>query len=213
MIHELLIRDKAINKKELQEFFYNSAKGSKIDNLCLSTSLIHYFSEIKGYVNIVGVIDYPYGLASTKARVQDIDFAIKAGCKTIDLVLNSSFIVNDNLELVDKDIRSCQTKTIPTNVELRVIVDYRLVEKQLEDLCSILFPLGITSIVTSTGTILDDTIDNMLVAEYVKNLGMDVIVCGITRSIDDYKMIKNQGLKGVRFTSINGAKSILGQLL
>lgn len=213
MIHELIVKDKAIEKKELLQFFYNSAKGSKIDNLCLSTSLIHYFSEIKGYVNIVGLIDYPYGLACTKARAQDIDFAVKAGCKTVDIVLNSAFIINDDLDLVDKDIRICQTKTLPYNIELRAIIDYRITEKHLEDLCTILFPLGITTIITSTGTMPDDTIDNLVVSEHIKQLGMDVIVCGITRSIDDYRMIKKQGLHGIRFASINAAKNILGQLV
>ena len=68
MFNELLIKDKFIAKKELQDFFYNSARGGKIDNLCLQTSLIHYFSAIHGYVNIIGLIDYPFGLSCTKAR-------------------------------------------------------------------------------------------------------------------------------------------------
>lgn len=209
MFVELASKDKSISKKDLQEFFFHSIKGGTVENLCLPTSMIHYFSAIHGYVNIVGVIDYPYGLSSSKTRVADIDYAVKSGCKTIDLVLNHSFIVNGDLDLVDKDIRWAQTVLAPKNIELRAIIEYRLIEPQLKELCGLLFSLGVPSIVTSTGTLPDDTIDNLIVANDLRKMGMNVIVCGITRTQSDFKMIKEQGISGVRFTTLESAKRIL----
>jgi deoxyribose-phosphate aldolase len=211
MFTEIIVKDRCIKKSELQEFFFHAVNGGLIDNLCLPTSMIHYFSAIHGYVNIVGVIDYPYGLTCSKTRVADIDYAVKSGCKTIDLVLNHSYIENDDLDLIEKDIRYAQTILAPKNLELRAVVDYRLIEPKLRDLCGILFSLGVTSIVSSTGTLSDDTIDNLIVANDLRKLGMNVIVCGVTRNKEDFQMMQTQGISGVRFSSLESAKRILNK--
>jgi deoxyribose-phosphate aldolase len=211
MFTEIIVKDKCISKRELQEFFFHSVNGGLIDNLCLPTSMIHYFSAIHGYVNIVGIIDYPYGLTCSKTRVADIDYAVKSGCKTIDLVLNHSYIENDDLDLIEKDIRYAQTILAPKNLELRAVIDYRLIEPKLRELCGILFSLGVTSIVSSTGTLSDDTIDNLIVANDLRKMGMSVIVCGVTRNKEDFQMMQTQGIAGVRFSSLESAKRILNK--
>jgi hypothetical protein len=101
------------------------------------------------------------------------------------------------------------------NVPLSCIVVFRLFEENdIIYLCTILSDLGIEAVVTSTGTMPDDSIDNIIIgASIKKETGLNVISCGIARSHNEYNLMSMEHLYGIRFVSIQGATYILGHLL
>ena len=102
-------------------------------------------------------IDFPYGLSGTSVRVHEIILAIRQGASYIDLVLNNSFIKEENWRKIREDLKACKAVCNENNIELRVIIEYRLFPvKTVLLMCDLLYTANIYTVINSPGFVADD---------------------------------------------------------
>ena len=71
-------------------------------------------------------IDFPYGLSGTQVRLHEIILAIRQGASFIDLVINNSYIKEENWRKIREDLKACLSLCQANDVNLRAIIEYRL---------------------------------------------------------------------------------------
>ena len=70
------------------------------------------------------------------------------------------------------------------------------------ELCDFLYSLGIDVVITSTGTIVDDVTDNVIMSKEVElKTGIFSIICSNISSTEQVKMLKDSDIYGVRIMS------------
>jgi deoxyribose-phosphate aldolase len=210
---ELICLDKAIDFDTFLKFLFASS-SSKIDRICVPTSLLHKVPEISEYVEMVSLVDYPDGLGSTHSRVADALYSMRSGVKYIDVTLNNMWVTDGDWRSIVADIKTLKSLCDSEGVELRTIIEYRLHPLDLVlNTCKILKDHGIKDIVSSTGRMAGDIVDNLLFCErLLTTLGLDPIVCGRLYTKDQLEVFKNVGLKRFRVTSLKIAENLLGKL-
>ena len=125
---------------------------------------------VKGVKNLIPdqtrlstIIDYPFGLMSTDARLIEIEKAIKNGVDVIELVAPLSLCGNRKYDKFRQDINACRNLCNQHAVELRYVLEYRLMSADLLFKCSqILAGFNIETVYISSGHLLDSISDNML---------------------------------------------------
>jgi deoxyribose-phosphate aldolase len=210
---ELICLDKAIDFDTFLKFLFASS-CSKIDRICVPTSLLHKVPEISEYVEMVSLVDYPDGLGSTQSRMADTLYSIRSGVKFIDITLNNMWITDGDWKSITADLKTIKSLCDSEKVELRVIVEYRLHPLDLIlNTCKILKDHGIKDIVSSTGRMAGDIVDNLLFCErLMTTLDLNPIVCGRLYTNDQLDVFKSVGLKRFRVTSLKIAENLLGKL-
>ena len=211
---ELICLDKAIDFDTFLRFLFASS-CSKIDRICVPTSVIHKVPEISEYVEMVSLVDYPDGLGSTQSRMTDVLYSIRSGIKFIDITLNNMYITDGDWKSMITDLKVIKSLCDAEKVNLRAIVEYRLLHPLdlLLNTCKILKDNGIKDIVSSTGRMAGDIVDNLLFCERIyTTLGLDPIVCGRLYTQEQLESFKSIGLKRFRVTSLKIAENLLGKL-
>lgn len=118
---------------------------------------------IKEDTKLACVIDYPYGACDPEIRNQQVLQAIRAGSKIIEVVLPSFYLCNRKYEKLKNDIQIQQQSCSVAGVEIRYILEYRVFT--LDVLCratQILFNNFVTTIIPSSGLLIDDINDNLI---------------------------------------------------
>lgn len=131
-------------------------------------SVLPYY--IKGIKNLIpdstklsAIIDYPYGLSSTDARVVEIEKAIKQGADIIQVVAPLPVCGNRKYDKFRTDINACRNLCAQHAVECRYVLEYRVMSADLLYKCAqILYGHRIETIYLSTSHQLDCIADNML---------------------------------------------------
>lgn len=210
---ELLCLDKSIDFDTFLKYLF-AASCTKIDRICLPTSLLHGIPEISEYVDMVSLVDYPDGLGSLQSRMTDVLYSIRSNVKYIDITLNNMLITDGNWKKITDDIRTIKTLCDDHDIELRAIVEYRLHPLDLAvNTCKVLKGVGITNIVSSTGRMAGELLDNLIFCERIQTkLDLNPIVCGRLYTEDQFKTFTDIGIKRFRLTSLNIAENILGKL-
>ena len=180
-----------------------SCVNSNVDAISLPSIYIKYLSEFKDEIDLSALIDFPYGLSDTEIRIHEMILAIRRGCKFIDLVVNSSYLKNKQWSEIRKDILSCGQACKSSRVNLRLVLEYRLFLPELIlELCHFLGKLNIDTIITSTGTIVDDINDNIIISEQIqRETGVNVITCSNFMNKKSFETINLSDIYGIRVTS------------
>jgi deoxyribose-phosphate aldolase len=108
----------------LETVFIASEKN--VDSIAIPSGFMGRVSEFLEHQKFSVAIDFPYGLASTQVRLHEIILAIRQGASFIDLVINNSYVKEENWRKIREDLKSCITACKQNNVELRAIIEYRL---------------------------------------------------------------------------------------
>lgn len=168
-------------------------------------------SDFKDHATFSSVIDFPYGISDTSVRLHEITLSIRRSASIIDLVLNPHHIENDDWRSIRKDIKACLTACKQSKVELRPVIEYRLFEQQtIIEICRMLFDLGVYSIVTSTGSMVDDIADNAIISHQITSKsGLNVISCSNIFTPDQVSIFKYIGVQGIRVPSLKTAQILL----
>jgi deoxyribose-phosphate aldolase len=208
MLKEILVKDKSISLKDLNSFI-SMANTYGVDNICLPSYFIKYV-EIEG-VSIAAQIDFPYGLSSTKTRAFETLYSISAGSNFIDLTINPFLVENKMFGQIRDEIKHLSALCKDKRKEIRPIIEYRLCEDSVVGLCEIFCDVGVNTIISSTGTMVDDPSDNLLIANIIKeNTPLNVIINNVSRSQQIYNMFKSEMIYGLRSSSISVIKEIFG---
>ena len=151
-------------------------------------------------------IDYPLGLFDTKSRLSAIELCIKSGINCIEVVCPSYFLCNRKYYKFRDDIKSVVGLCADKNVEVRYFLEYRVYKYELlYKIAQILLGLGVSTVMPSTGYLLDDINDNILASGLInKKVPKINIVCNGNVWLDQQvKVIKKANLYGIRVNSIN----------
>ena len=210
MLNEIACDSQDSTFHRVMETIFVAAEKSA-DCVALPSGFLPRVTEFFDDSVFAAAIDFPYGLSGTQVRLHEILLSIRQGASLIDLVLNSSFIAEQNWRKIKEDIKACLAVCNQNGIELRCIIEYRLFEpKTVLYLCDFLFDLGIQQIVNATGSIVDDLNDNALISYQIqKKTEMSVISCGAILNKQHYEMFKNLDIHAVRFTSPKIAEDVL----
>lgn len=170
MLYELSLFDANQTTNELKSAVYSNIGWGA------SAVITHpyYLSKIVDLVNdaikLGIVIDYPYGLGNYTSRHHAVVSACKQNIQILELVVNPIVIRNNERKNLIQDIKTAKTVCDDRNIELRIMLDYRMFSDRLifatVELCSC---LGVTKFVSSTGQFVDDFYDNLLICGMIQN--------------------------------------------
>lgn len=195
----------------LETIFLGS--DERVSCVALPSSFLGLVSpDLKDYATFSSVIDYPYGISDTSIRLHEIALSIRRSASIIDLVLNPHHIENGNWKSTRKDTKACLAACKNSKVELRPVIEYRLFEqKTIIETCNLLYDLGILSIVTSTGSMVDDISDNAIISyQIASRSGLNVISCANISTPEQVSIFKHVGVQGIRVPSLKTAQILLG---
>lgn len=154
-----------ISLKDIQEATFLAAEKKVSVISFLPAFLIASNSYIRDYHNIKlgGLVDFPYGISPLELKQHTLIYAARCGAKVIDLVTNYSLIKNERFSELKKEILTCQAICNVKSIEMRLIVDYRLyTTEEIDNIAEFLLTIDKIDVITSTGTIVDDPIDNLM---------------------------------------------------
>ena len=103
-------------------------------------------------LKVVTVIGYPYGYASTPAKVEDIKRALEDGAQELDIVVNIGAVRSGNWNHVHSDIDRCTTAVrLRGKISKLILETGLLTEAEISHLCEICNEAGVDFAKTSTG--------------------------------------------------------------
>jgi deoxyribose-phosphate aldolase len=210
MKRELALYQYPANYKELQE----AAFLGTFHNFDLFSTFVSTIKKIADFVptqKLSAIVDYPYGNSPTSLRLHEISLAVRNNINIIDLVINNSFIENDDYKSFREDIKACKAIAKQNQLTLRAVCDYRLFhDEKLLEFCNLLKKYGITEIITTTGMVADDILDNLIVGGQLKNLGFTVVLASNMWNPTTVSQITGYKFDSIRFFSPGLVRSILG---
>lgn len=161
---------------------------------------------------ISALIDLPNGNSPTEIRLHCILFAARKHIGIIDLVINHTMVANGDWRSFGKDLAACVEICKAHKLDLRAVFDYRLLEPdRVLELAGVLESFGITEIITSTGELMDDLTDNLIISKQIsKEIGLDVIISSNNLNQRNFEKIQEYKPFGVRFTSAQSVMSVFG---
>lgn len=156
-------------------------------------------------------IDFPYGLSGTQVRLHEIILAIRQGASFIDLVINNSYIKEENWRKIREDLKACLAICNENNVELRAVIEYRLFPlKTVLMMCDLLSIAGVYNVVNSTGFVADDISDNAIVSHQMQQkTGVLVTSCVRAFTEKHIKTFQDMDIHTLRLMSTKIAERLL----
>ena len=133
--------------------------------------------DYKGTISVAGVVDWPYGIGSPDVRAHATISAINAGVDIVEALVNTRLLEQKNWTELRKDtkriIEICNLK----NVVCRFVIDYRTVSKEdLFELCDLLAECGVETIITASGSFMDDPVDTIIVSNQLASRYKDLVI-------------------------------------
>jgi len=156
-------------------------------------------------------IDFPYGLSGTQVRLHEIILAIRQGASFIDLVINNSYIKEENWRKIREDLKACLAICKEHNIELRALIEYRLFPlKTVLMMCDLFNMNGVHHVVNSTGFIADDISDNAITSHQMQEkTGVLVTSCVRAFTAPQIKTFEDMDIYTLRLMSTKIAERLL----
>jgi len=193
----------------LEAIFIASEK--RIDSVAIPSGFMSRVDEFLKHQKFSAAIDFPYGLSSTQVRVHEIILAIRQGASFIDVVINNSYIKEENWRKIREDIKACLTVCNQNNVELRAIIEYRLFPvKTVLLMCDLLNINGVFNVINSTGFVADDLSENAIIS-YEMQTKTGVLVTSCVRGFNKkyHDVFKELNIHCLRLMSPKIAEHLL----
>ena len=183
MLTELACYNQDSTRADILEAIF-IASEKRIDSVAIPSGFMSRVDKFLKHQKFSAAIDFPYGLGSTQVRVHEIILAIRQGASFIDVVINNSYIKEENWRKIREDIKACLTVCNQNNVELRAIIEYRLFPaKTVLLMCELLSITGVFNIINSTGFIADDLSENAIIS-YEMQTKTGVLVTSCVRGLN-----------------------------
>ena len=196
--------------KELLSVVFISTQ-KKVDCVAIPSGFMSRLTDFTKDQKFSVAIDFPYGINGTSVRIHETILAIRQGASYIDLVINNSFIKEENWRKIREDLKACQALCNEHGVELRVIIEYRLFPtKTVLLICELLYNAGIYNVINSTGFVADDLSDNAIISHEIQTkTGMHVTPCVRAFSKDQIKMFQDIDVYALRVISSKATEHII----
>ena len=108
------------------------------------------YDKYKDAINICTVVGFPLGYSVTKAKVAEVEEALKDGANEIDMVVNISDVKNHLFDKVEEEIRTLK-KACGEHILKVIIETCFLTEEEKIAMCKAVTNAGADYIKTSTG--------------------------------------------------------------
>lgn len=170
---------------------------------------------VKDSAKIACVIDYPYGALDSEQRNQQVLSAIRSGSKIIEIVIPSYYLCNRKYEKLKNDIQVQQQSCSVSGVEIRYILEYRVFSLDVLSRASqILFNNFVTTIIPSTGQLIDDINDNLIASAMLRKKvpAMKIINNGNLWTDKQVELIISSDPYAFRCYNINGLDRIRNKM-
>lgn len=119
--------------------------------------------ELAGTDILIGSgIDFPFGMSPVELKVAETEYAVKAGCTVLDMVVNIGAIKAKRYDITRAEIEAFKkaAKGVITKVILEVCY---LKDDEIREVCEIIKEVGIDYAKTSTGQFEGPTMQQFLV--------------------------------------------------
>jgi deoxyribose-phosphate aldolase len=119
--------------------------------------------ELEGTDILIGSgIDFPFGMSPVELKVAEAEFAVKAGCTVLDMVVNIGAIKAKRYDITKAEIEAF--KKAAQGVITKVILEVcYLKDDEIRKVCEIIKEVGIDYAKTSTGQFEGPTMQQFLV--------------------------------------------------
>ena len=193
----------------LKTIFVASEKD--ISSVAIPSGFMSRVGDFLKNQKLSAAIDFPYGLGSTQVRLHEVILAIRQGASFIDLVINNSYIKEENWRKIREDLKACLSVCRQNNVELRAVMEYRLfpIETVLL-MCELFNTIGVYHVVNSTGFVVDDISDNAITSRQMQEkTGVFVTSCVRAFTEAHLKIFKDMDIYALRLMSTKIAEDLL----
>lgn len=120
-------------------------------SVCIPPCYIKRIHDTYGNkINICTVVGFPLGYASTKAKLAEVEQALKDGVNEVDMVINITDVKNGNYKAVEEEIAQLK-QAVGTKVLKVIIETCYLTEDEKIQMCKAVTQAGADYIKTSTG--------------------------------------------------------------
>lgn len=210
MLTEIACYNQDSTFQDLLSVVFTSAQKN-VNCLAIPSGFMGRLSDFTKDQKFSVAIDFPYGINGTPVRVHEIILAIRQGASYIDLVLNSGFIKEENWRKIREDLKACRAACVSNNIELRVIIEYRLFcPKTVLLICDLLYGANIRNVINSTGFVADDLSDNAIISHEIQSkTGMKVTSCVRAFSKEQIEIFESVGVYSLRLMSSKATEEIL----
>ena len=210
MYKELQIYGRDLTQDKVQAEMFEAVRYN-LSGISVSPFFIPELVELipEGMV-ISSPIGYPNGTADTKIKQHATLAAIRKGANAIDLVLNPHLISAGKMTELCEDIIGNMEICGENGATLRIMMEYRVfTPAMLLDVAALIKEVGVEYVFPSTGHMLDNSTDNLLMSMALEKSGLRAITNGNIYKMHQYESIKKSGVFGVRFKSSQAIKNLL----
>lgn len=132
----------------------SEARENRFASCCVNPFYVKLTNEllVNTGVDTCTVIGFPLGANKTKVKLYEAEQAIIDGAKELDMVINISELLNNNLNYVFNEVKQLTELVHASNCLIKVIVETCLLNfKQKTEIAKIVSDSGADYIKTSTG--------------------------------------------------------------
>ena len=129
------------------------AKDHSFYSVCVNSSRVSLCRELLAGtdVKVCSVVGFPFGAMSTEAKGYETKIAVNDGAEEIDMVVNIGWMMDDEYQLVEDDIR-CVVENAGEKAIVKVIIEAALfTDEQIIKLCQMSMAARAEFVKTSTG--------------------------------------------------------------
>lgn len=157
------------------------------------------------------IIDFPFGLSDPNTRLKACEYAIKNKSDFLDIVLQSSLLVNRKYDKLREEIKNIKEFCKENGTGIRYILEYRMFDHNcIKKACEILNSFDITTISLSTGCGLDVLSDAIIANKFIlsSNPNLNLILASNFWHDKQIDMIVKNNFYGVRSSYVQNLKNL-----
>lgn len=137
-------------KKDIEKLC-EEAKKYNFRSVCVTSSRAKLARELMGKEGVViSVIGFPFGAASTEAKIFEAKKAVEDGASEIDMVINIGAVKEKNWDYIKKEISGIVGAIEPVGLKVIMEIGF-LTEEELEKSSKVAKEAGASYVKTSTG--------------------------------------------------------------
>ncbi len=155
-------------------------------------------------------IDFPFGASPSVVKAFETEHAVRAGCTSVDLVINVGALKDKRFKIIEQDLRAFKTAAGPALTKVILEVCF-LTDQDIENACGLLADIGVDYAKTSTGQFEGPTMEQfLLMRKCLSGSGVKLKVAGVKfpRPQNAYVFL----LAGADLIGTRAAPAIIGAL-
>lgn len=202
MYYEFCTYNKSFSFEECKSEVF-SAINHNIQNICITPSQYGFLSDVlsSDKIYLSTCIDYPSSNSTFQIKKNAVISYLRKNIQSIDLVITNEMF--DDKEKMLKEIYEIDKICNSVNKTFSIIsnIDVSLHSEFLE-LCKILQRFNIRHIYPSTGIIVEDYIDNVILCELIQNYtALNAVISSPLWNEEQFQTIKLSNIYGIRLYS------------